>query len=93
MSGTARLLKSSEQWTYSEVNGRHLDLGLLITVTKSYFHCGKAVIRSKLWTNEYQPEEKIMPSFGRVIGEQSKSGEQASVMERVVERAYQDELY
>ena len=93
VSGTARLLKSSEQWAYSEVNGRHLDVGLLVTVTKSYFHCGKAVIRSKLWTKEYQPKEKIMPSFGKIIGEQSKSGEQESVMEQVVEQAYQDELY
>ncbi|EED34706.1 phosphohydrolase (MutT/nudix family protein) [Luminiphilus syltensis NOR5-1B] len=93
LSGHARLIKSEELLAYSAVNGRHLDVGLLITVTKAYFHCGKAVIRSKLWTNEYQPEDKIIPSFGQIIGEQAESDMAVSVMDDIVDHAYQDELY
>ena len=53
----------------------------------------RAVIRSKLWTNEYQPEASIIPSFGKIISDQSKSGEVASAMDELVEHAYRDELY
>ncbi|WP_435210923.1 MSMEG_1061 family FMN-dependent PPOX-type flavoprotein [Luminiphilus sp. nBUS_16] len=93
VSGNTTIIKNKEALAYSKVNGRHLDVGLLINVTKSYFHCGKAIIRSKLWTDDYQPKEKIIPSFGQIIGEQSKSGEAASAMDELVEHAYRDELY
>ena len=93
VSGHSTIIKNKEALAYSKVNGRQLDVGLLIEVTKSYFHCGKAVIRSKLWTNEYQPEASIIPSFGQIISDQSKSGEAASAMDEIVEHAYRDELY
>jgi uncharacterized protein len=93
VSGNSTIIKNKEALAYSKVNGRHLDVGLLINVTKSYFHCGKAVIRSKLWTDDYQPKEKVIPSFGQIIGEQSKSDEAVTVMDEIVEHAYKNELY
>ena len=53
----------------------------------------RTVIRSELWTNEYQPEVSIIPSFGQIISDQSKSGEAASAMDELVEHAYKDQLY
>jgi hypothetical protein len=53
----------------------------------------RAVIRSKLWTNEYQPEASIIPSFGQIISDQSNSGQAASAMDELVEHAFKDELY
>src|SRR5262245_19671030 len=57
---------------------------LAIDVTEAYFHCGKALMRSKLWTAE-RVERKVMPSIGEVIHDQTGLGERES-QEAVVAR-------
>src|SRR5262244_1155639 len=50
---------------------------LRIDVREAYFHCGKALMRSKLWTAE-RVERKVMPSIGEVIHDQTGLGERES---------------
>ena len=57
---------------------------LRIDVSEAYFHCGKALMRSKLWTAE-RVERKVMPSIGEVIHDQTGLGERES-QEAVYER-------
>jgi PPOX class probable FMN-dependent enzyme len=57
---------------------------LAIEVREAYFHCGKALMRSKLWTAE-RVERKVMPSIGEVIHDQTGLGERES-QEAVVAR-------
>ena len=57
---------------------------LHIDVLEAYFHCGKALMRSKLWAGE-RVERSVMPSIGEVIHDQTGLGEresQAAVYER-----------
>jgi uncharacterized protein len=62
---------------------------LAIDVKEAYFHCGKALMRSKLWTAE-RVDRKVMPSIGEVIHDQTGLGERES-QEAVVAR-YQTQL-
>ena len=62
---------------------------LAIDVKEAYFHCGKALMRSKLWTAE-RVDRKVMPSIGDVIHDQTGLGERES-QEAVVAR-YQTQL-
>lgn len=57
---------------------------LVIDVREAYFHCGKALMRSKLWTAE-RVERKVMPSIGEVIHDQTGLGERES-QEAIYER-------
>ena len=57
---------------------------LVIDVKEAYFHCGKALMRSKLWTAE-RVERKVMPSIGEVIHDQTGLGERES-QEAIYER-------
>ena len=57
---------------------------LRIDVSEAYFHCGKALMRSKLWTAE-RVERKVMPSIGEVIHDQTGLGERES-QETIYER-------
>ncbi|HXI08839.1 MAG: pyridoxamine 5'-phosphate oxidase family protein [Bradyrhizobium sp.] len=57
---------------------------LRIDVGEAYFHCGKALMRSKLWTTE-RVERKVMPSIGEVIHDQTGLGERES-QEAIYER-------
>ena len=93
ISGTAQIIRSEQGFSYSKVDGRSLDTGLLVTVTMCSFHCGKATIRSKLWKEDYCPKEEVMPSFGKVILQQSKSNATEAVMDELVEHVYKNELY
>jgi PPOX class probable FMN-dependent enzyme len=48
---------------------------LSIAVHETYFHCGKALMRSRLWSADTRVERAVFPSIGQVIHEQTKLGE------------------
>jgi PPOX class probable FMN-dependent enzyme len=50
---------------------------LRIDVKEVYFHCGKALMRSKLWGGE-RVERSVMPSIGEMIHDQTGLGERES---------------
>jgi PPOX class probable FMN-dependent enzyme len=48
---------------------------LRIDVSEAYFHCGKALMRSRLWAQDYRVERGVMPSISEVIHDQTRLGE------------------
>ena len=62
---------------------------LRIEVREAYFHCGKALMRSKLWSAE-RVERKVMPSIGEVIHDQTGLGERES--QEVIYERYKTQL-
>jgi uncharacterized protein len=58
---------------------------LCIDVKEAYFHCGKALMRSKLWSAENRVKRDALPSVSEVIYDQTGLGEpesQAAVVAR-----------
>ena len=45
-----------------------------IAVQEAYFHCGKALMRSKLWAKDTQIERASFPSISEVVHDQTKLG-------------------
>lgn len=45
-----------------------------IAVREAYFHCGKALMRSKLWSSEARVARSAQPSISEVIHEQTGMG-------------------
>jgi PPOX class probable FMN-dependent enzyme len=62
---------------------------LRIEVKEAYFHCGKALMRSKLWSAD-RVERKVMPSIGEVIHDQTGLGERES--QEVIYERYKTQL-
>ena len=62
---------------------------LHIDVKEAYFHCGKALMRSKLWTTN-RVERAVMPSIGEVIHDQTGLGERES--QEVIYERYKTQL-
>ena len=48
---------------------------LAVEVREAYFHCGKALMRSKLWTAENRVKRDVFPSIAEVIHDQTGLGE------------------
>ena len=63
---------------------------LRIDVTEAYFHCGKALMRSKLWSRDTQVERDVFPSISEVIHDQTRLGEPEPQAE--VEARYKTQL-
>jgi len=63
---------------------------LRIDVNEVYFHCGKALMRSKLWSADTRVERSVMPSISTVIHEQTSLGEPES--QDVVYERYKTQL-
>jgi PPOX class probable FMN-dependent enzyme len=63
---------------------------LHIDVKEAYFHCGKALMRSKLWSADTKVERAVMPSIGEVIHDQTGLGERES--QDVIYERYKTQL-
>ena len=63
---------------------------LSIAVHEAYFHCGKALMRSRLWSKEAQVERSVLPSVSQIIHDQTQLGEPDTQAE--VEARYKKQL-
>ena len=61
-----------------------------VTVTEAYFHCGKALMRSNLWSKEAQVPRAAMPSVAEIIHDQTGLGE--PVKQDAIEALYRSQL-
>ncbi|MEM1314183.1 MAG: pyridoxamine 5'-phosphate oxidase family protein, partial [Pseudomonadota bacterium] len=67
VNGTARITDDARVLAASAVQGRAPKIGLLITVEEAFLHCGKALIRSGLWTGEHVIDRKSFPSYPAML--------------------------
>jgi predicted pyridoxine 5'-phosphate oxidase superfamily flavin-nucleotide-binding protein len=63
---------------------------LRIDVTETYFHCGKAAMRSKLWSDEGRVKRSSFPSIGEINHDRTSLGEPES--QAKVEAIYKEQL-
>jgi uncharacterized protein len=58
------------------VNGKLPRCVLIVHVESAYFHCSKAIVRSKLWDEAAKIDRKSLPSTGAILAElsQGKAG-------------------
>jgi uncharacterized protein len=61
-----------------------------IDVKEAYFHCGKALMRSRLWSPDNQVKRSEFPSIAEVIHDQTTLGDPES--QAVVEARYKTQL-
>ena len=92
VNGTARLLDESEALEPSTVAGRTPRTGLVITIQEAFFHCAKALRRSKLWDPAVQVERSSFPTLGRIIADQV-AGFTPEVADARIETAYREKMY
>jgi PPOX class probable FMN-dependent enzyme len=90
VSGKGTLTNAPELLAALEEFGKPPRLVLSVAVEEAYFHCGKAIMRSRLWLKEAQVERSVMPSIAEIIHDQTKLGEPES--QDVVDARYRTQL-
>jgi hypothetical protein len=93
VNGTAEITMDRAVLGLWEVNGKQPKSALIVTVREAYLHCGKALIRSRLWRDDYKIERTELPSYGRMLKDQIDIADSAEQIETSVAEAYRDKLY
>jgi uncharacterized protein len=73
--GTGKLSAEPELLASMEEFGKLPRAVLSISVHEAYFHCGKALMRARLWSPDTQIERATFPSISQVVYDQTKLGE------------------
>ena len=66
---------------------------LIVHVESIYFHCSKAIVRSKLWDEATKIDRKSLPSTGAIIAELSQGRLGGEAYDRELPERVQRELY
>jgi PPOX class probable FMN-dependent enzyme len=92
VNGTASVVTDPSLLSSLEAGGKTPATALRIAITEVFFHCGKALIRSKLWDASRHVPRASFPSLGRIIADQTAmvSADSAEV---AIEAAYREKLY
>ena len=96
LAGTARLSVDPELLASMSVQGKAPKCAIVVSVRQAYFHCAKALIRSRLWTGEYAQPKGAMPSISRMVVDQlglAMSEEDKLKREAALEANYRDGLW
>lgn len=95
VNGAARVVRDPDLRALGAIRGRVPDFVVLVDVEEAFFHCGKAIIRSRLWHPEEAGPVEGLPSYAEALKAHSGTSKGlAELEERVVfndERRLYDE--
>lgn len=72
--------------------GRVPTTGLVVAVQEVFFHCAKALIRSRLWDASRHVRRESFPTLGRILADQTDAVSVEDA-ERAIDDAYRTRLY
>jgi uncharacterized protein len=75
------------------VGGKPPRAVLIIHIESIYFHCSKAIVRSKLWEEATKIDRKSLPSTGTIIAELSNGKFGGEVYDREAPERIKAQLY
>jgi uncharacterized protein len=92
VNGTAHLTRDPELLERLAVSGKPALMATVVVVEEAFFHCGKAMIRAKLWASPNDAEadrHPIAEQIGGMMGDEKFVGMVAADLEQ----NYRDGLY
>ena len=87
--GTARLVCDDEMLAYGKIGGKLPKSAVVVTVTKAYMHCGKALLRSKIWDQESHIADGVIEPFSKVVKEQTQAPMSVEALQDKLDHDYQ----
>ena len=87
VNGKAELIADPVLFEEFKTRGKSATLITQVKVEESFFHCGKAVIRSNLWNHDSWPEKNRV-SFGELFAKKNgKKGLMAKLQTKLIDKA------
>ncbi len=92
VSGTAEIVTDEALLAPLTVGRKAPLTGLRVTVEEAFLHCGRSLIRSRLWEPEAQIDRSCYPSYGQVLADQIR-GADADEIDASEDEANRERLY
>jgi len=86
VNGKARITTDPSLLAPLAVGGKAPLTALVISVELAFFHCGRALIRSRLWAADVQSARDALPTLGQMLADQI-AGVEAADAEARLDRA------
>ena len=90
--GKAEIVRDEEMLEPLKMQRRAPLSGLRITVEEAFLHCGRALIRSRIWDPEVKIDRSEYPTYGEVLADQI-AGADAREIDESEEEANKERLY
>ena len=72
VNGRASMTCDPEILRHSAVQGKAPLLAIGVEVEQVFFHCAKAMLRSRLWSHRQWPDRDVLPSYACMVFDQVK---------------------
>ena len=79
-----------ERWT---VDGKHPRSALRVTIREAYLHCAKALMRSRLWSDDYRIARSELPSYAQMLKDQGLTTQSVAELQAAIDESYSTRLY
>ncbi len=93
INGTAEISTSAELLERWQRKGKRPRAVLVVTIREAFLHCGKALIRSRLWKDDYKIDRVELPPYGQILKDQIVTSETAEAIEASIQNGYANRLY
>ncbi len=67
VNGSAVVVRDMEVREQCAIKGRIPDFAVIVTVEEAFYHCGKSVIRSRLWQSDAHPKPEGLPTYAEAL--------------------------
>ncbi len=93
LNGRAAIVEDPALLAGMAVRGKAPKLAIRVEIDEVFFHCAKALMRSRLWDPDSRIERGNFPRYGEIIRDQRKPDEDAEEIEADLQERYKTELY
>ena len=93
VNGQARISTDPTVLALWHRNGKQPKAALIVEVSEAYLHCGKALIRARLWHDDFKIDRAALPSYGQMLKEQIDIADTALQIDASVAEGYTKGLY
>ena len=93
VNGSAQIVRDPNLRDQMAINGRVPDFAILVQVEEAFYHCGKAIIRSKLWAPDVAASTEGLPTYGEALLAHAKVDMSYDEMEKRLKNNDENRLY
>lgn len=93
INGRASVIEDAALLAGLAVEGRAPRLAIRVDIDEVFFHCAKALKRSRLWDAETRIARDRFPSYGEIIRDQRDPDGDANAIEAELQEEYRTKLY
>jgi PPOX class probable FMN-dependent enzyme len=91
--GRASLTRDTNDLADMEVNQKTPELGIRVAIDTVFYHCAKALKRSRLWDPETVKAAEGYPKYAQIVRDQRMPEKSVEEIDDFIQTKYREELY